>query len=528
MKKLYAGGPVLTMGELFCAEAVLTEGGRILRVGKEAALRAAAPEAEEVRLEGRTLMPAFVDSHSHFAACAHAMLQCSVAEERDFDGISARLRRYIREKGIKPGEWVAARDLDPARLQEKRLPDRRLLDEAAPENPVILQHRSGHSGVLSTLALKSAGITSETPDPEGGRIERENGRLTGRLEEAAFLRAVRALPRPSAEELVRACGEAQRLYASFGIATVQEGLLTPEMLPLYRELLDRKALRLDAAAYADPWEGREAAEAFPQCVGRYWRRFKLGGYKIFLDGSPQSRTAWMREPYPGGNYRGYPALPDAQVEEAVGIALAEGRQLLAHCNGDAAAEQFLRALEKAKAAGQDTAAIRPVMIHAQLVGKDQLARFGPLGLIPSFFAAHVYHWGGAHLEIFGPERAAGISPAASAGRLGLPYTLHQDAPVIPPDMMETVWCAVNRVTREGVCLGPEERISVKDALRAVTVHAARQCFEEGEKGSLEPGKRADLVILDRNPLKVPPMELNRIRVLETVKDGETVYRRDSQ
>ena len=157
------------------------------------------------------------------------------------------------------------------------------------------------------------------------------------------------------------------------------------------------------------------------------------------------------------------------------------------------------------------------------MGTDQLPLAKALGFTPSFFVAHVYHWGDIHLKNFGPDRASAISPAGTALALGLPFTFHQDAPVIPPDMLETVWCAVNRVTRSGAVLGPEQRIPVYEALRAVTANAAWQYFEENSKGTLAPGRRADLVILDQDPMTAPPERLREIQVLSTIKGGKTIY-----
>ena len=223
-------------------------------------------------------------------------------------------------------------------------------------------------------------------------------------------------------------------------------------------------------------------------------------------------------------------MSNEELAGYVDRALDENMQLLVHCNGDAACEQYLRVygerLRARAASGKPCRAIRPVIIHAQMLAPDQLSRAAQNGMIPSFFVAHVYHWGDVHLENLGPERAARISPAASAGAQGLRYTFHQDAPVIQPDMLETVWCAVNRVTKQGTVLGPQERVPVLDALRAVTINAAYQYFEEGSKGSLRPGKRADLVILEEDPLKALPMHLRDIRCLETVKDGKTIYLTD--
>ena len=329
------------------------------------------------------------------------------------------------------------------------------------------------------------------------------------------------------ETFLGAYRKAQDLYASHGITTVQEGLLRRELVPLYQALLADGSLKLDVVAYGDEAGTAAARQAFPDSVRRYQGHFKLGGYKMFLDGSPQGRTAWLRQPYQGETaYRGYGTLTDAQVLDMVRRAGAEGMQLLAHCNGDAACAQYLAALETAAREGVDLAAMRPVMIHAQLLGRDQLPAVKRLGVIPSFFVAHVYHWGDIHWENLGPDRADGISPAGSAAELGIPFTFHTDAPVIPPDLLETVWCAVNRVTRSGRLLGAEERVDARTALEAVTANTAFQYFEERDKGTLSPGKRADLVILDRDPLAVPPEELRVIRVLETWKDGAAIFRRE--
>lgn len=277
--------------------------------------------------------------------------------------------------------------------------------------------------------------------------------------------------------------------------------------------------------YPDAASAAAVKAAFPEHLRRYKDRFKIGGYKMFLDGSPQGRTAWMRRPYEGGgDYTGYGTLTDNQVEDVLRQAVRDGMQPLAHGNGDAACAQFLQAVQ---AVGPSASALRPVLIHAQLLGTDQLPAVKRLGVTPSFFVAHVYHWGDTHLENFGRTRASAISPARSAEKLGIRFTFHQDTPVIPPDMLETVWCAVNRRTKAGVLLGEEERVDTLTALRAVTANAAWQYGEEGEKGTLAPGKRADLTVLDRNPLQTPPEALRDIRVLETYKDGVCIYRRKS-
>ena len=529
MDILFTNGTIRTMErESPAAQALLVRDGRVAAVGSLAAVEdQAGIDVRRVDLAGRTLLPSFLDAHSHFTAVANQFLQVSLSGCASWGDIQDRIRDYIRRERVPAGQWVTAQGYDHNQLSERRHPDRACLDAAAPENPVVICHQSGHMGVFNTAALERLGVTAQTPAPAGGVIGRENGTLTGYMEENAFLEFQKRVPMMPLEAFLGAYRKAQGLYASHGITTVQEGLLRRELVPLYQALLADGSLKLDVVAYGDEAGVAAARQAFPASVRRYQGHFRLGGYKMFLDGSPQGRTAWLRQPYRGeAAYRGYGTLTDAQVLGMVRRAGTEGMQLLAHCNGDAACAQYLAALETAAREGVDLAAMRPVMIHAQLLGRDQLPAVKRLGVIPSFFVAHVYHWGDIHWENLGPDRADGISPAGSAAELGIPFTFHTDAPVIPPDLLETVWCAVNRVTRSGRLLGAEERVDVQTALEAVTANTAFQYFEERDKGTLSPGKRADLVILDRDPLAVPPEELRVIRVLETWKDGAAIFRRE--
>ena len=528
MKQFYYNGTILTMEPNLYAQAVLVEDGRILAVGDETELRPQATDAQPVNLDGACMLPAFIDPHSHFSATANSFLQVSLEETISFSQICERIRSFIQSNRIPAGSWVIASGYDHNQLQEKRHPLRAILDEAAPEHPLMLQHKSGHVGVFNTLALQLLHVDGNTPAPDGGRIEKDHGVPTGYMEENAFLFYQKQVPMPSLDDLLEGCRKAQERYASYGISTVQEGMLPTQLVPIYQKLMVDRLLDLDVVGYADYQACDTVFAAFPHAHGQYDRHFKLGGLKIFLDGSPQGRTAWMREPYLGGDgkYSGYPTMSDRQVLDAVLYAAGHRLQLLAHCNGDAAAAQYLSALQTAADSGHPLADMRPVMIHAQLLGRDQLQLVKNLGVIPSFFVAHVYHWGDIHLENFGPERANHISPANSALNQGIRFTFHQDAPVIAPDMLETVWCAANRLTKSGVLLGADERISVLEAFHAVTINAAFQYFEENEKGSIRPGKKADFVILGtHDPLALPADDIRDIPVLGTIKAGKWVYRR---
>ena len=289
-------------------------------------------------------------------------------------------------------------------------------------------------------------------------------------------------------------------------------------------------LNMDLVAYPDI-QGAANVIRPPLHSKTYTDHFRIGGAKLSLDGSPQGKTAWLTQPYhvpPEGqpsDYRGYPAIADDdEVFAFIDEAFAKGWQILAHCNGDAAADQYIAAV-RAATQKHGEADRRSVMIHAQTVREDQLDAMQELGIIPSFFGMHTYYWGDWHRDsVLGPQRAARISPAASAVRRGMIFTQHHDAPVALPNSIMVIASQVNRTTRSGQVLGAEQRVSVMDALKSITIHAAYQYFEEKTKGSLEPGKLADFVILDRNPLRVEPESIKDIRVIETIKEGRTIYR----
>ena len=517
---LYFGGPIVTLEEPRYAQALVERGGRIAYVGdREEAERLAGPGARRVDLEGRALLPAFVDPHSHLLACAYARLQVPLGECAGWGEITDRLSRHVQERGIQPGEWVKGTGYDQNALAEGAAPDRFCLDRACPHNPVVIQHASGHAGVFNTLALERLGAL----DGDCGLERDGQGELTGRGEENPFLDLLGRIPMDGLEDVLRAFQGAQEEYASHGITTAQEGLLQPVMAPVYQEILRRGLLYLDVNAYVPPADYDRLRGQFAQGVSASPGTFQVAGMKIFLDGSPQGGTAWVREPYAGGGC-GTSTMTDGQVLSAFRQALDRDAQLLAHCNGDRAAEQYLTLLAQAeREAGKKLC--RPVMIHAQLLGLDQLERVKALGVIPSFFVAHVYHWGEIHVKNFGLDRAGRISPAGSALARGIPFTFHQDSPVIPPDMLETIWCACVRRTKTGRVLGAEERIPVEAALRAVTQTAALQYGLEWELGTLRPGKRADFVLLSGDPLRTPPEELKKLQVERTIRCGRTIWSR---
>lgn len=526
-EKLYFNGDILTLEDELYTEAVLVKGDKIYKVGKkEDLLKEADENVELIDLQGKTLMPAFIDPHSHFSGYASSFTQVDLTELISFAEIADAIEKFIKKNNIPEGKWIQADGYDQNYLDEKIHPTKELLDKAAPKNPLIVKHKSGHMGVLNSLGIEALGITMDTPNPEGGIIEKKNGEVTGYLEENAFVNYIQKIPMVSNEEFMASLMKAQNAYASYGITTAQEGMIVPLLADIYQYLIHSKMLKIDLIGYLDINNAEELKEKFASCLQKYDNHVKMGGYKTFLDGSPQGRTAWMRTPYVDDkNYYGYGVQKDEEIEGKLEKALKENMQILVHCNGDAASQQYIDQYKIAKERTGSNNDIRPVIVHAQLLAEDQLDDVKALNMIPSFFVAHVYHWGDIHIKNFGLERASKISLLKSAENKGIKYTLHQDTPVIEPNMIETIWCAVNRLSKSGVLIGPEERISPLEAIKAVTKNAAYQYFEEDIKGTIKEGKVADLVILDKNILKVDPMEIKNIQVLETIKEGETIFKK---
>lgn len=530
MSELYFNGTILTMDdESPQVEAILVKDGRILKRGTREEVSACGDKDTVcVDLKGKTMMPGFIDGHSHFSGLANSLSQCDLSQAQDFADIIRLMKEFIRKNDIPEGQWVVGTNYDHNFLAEKRHPNKQVLNKISDKHPIVLIHASSHMGVVNSEALRVKGLGNDTKDPAGGHYGRtaDGKELDGYMEENAFVNFRNQMPVPELKDMMGLFKKAQEIYAGYGITTVQEGMVTAPLFGILQYAEKNRVLYLDLVGYLDLENCADLPMQHEEYVKQYQNHFRIGGYKIFLDGSPQGRTAWMKAPYEHAEdgYCGYPIKQDGQLYQQILTALGNHQQLLAHCNGDAAAEQYITQFEKALREHPEYEANRPVMIHAQFVQKEQLAQMREISMMPSFFVAHTYYWGDIHIQNMGMERAKDISPAKTALSLGLPFTFHQDSPVLMPDVFQTIWCAARRVTKAGVELSKDERISVYDGLKAMTVYAAYQYGEEDEKGTIEEGKMADLILLDRNPLEVPVDEVKEVRVMETIKDGDVVYK----
>lgn len=543
METLYFNGDVITMeGENDVAEAVLVADGKIKAVGTYDEVAAQSGANCQLRdLQGKTLMPSFIDGHGHISmAGSQYLTRVNLEDAKNFHDIVEQLKQFIREKQIPEGQLVVGCLYDHNYLAEGTHPDKKVLDQASTVHPIVINHASGHMGSVNSLMLQLAEVDETTPEIPGGLIARYPGTKepTGYLEETALMGVISkgmksgniSVETNSEEDLLV---KIQDLYASCGVTTAQDGGTSGAGLCMMRDAGKHGRLKIDIVTYPSPLsqmcpEGVDNVMAEnSDIVGTYVDHVKIGGYKILLDGSPQGKTAWMSEPYENsGTYCGYPWLTNEQVHEFVKKAIADNQQLLAHCNGDAASQQFLDVYEAELQASQNPNKdnLRPVMIHCQTVRDDQLDRMAAISMIPSIFVGHTWYWGDVHLKNFGDRRGRRVSPVKSAKDRGLVYNFHTDTPITRPVLLHSAWAAANRITRSEKEIGPEQCVSVYDALKGITINAAYAYFEEDSKGSIKKGKRADLVILSDNPLQVDKMAVRDIQVLETIKDGETIYR----
>ena len=398
-------------------------------------------------------------------------------------------------------------------------------------------------GIKSTTANMSpppagsvnsiAAMTEATPDPKGGVIARTSGtrKPNGIVEEQAWMPVFYRIYGKLSRKMYPYLEAALDIYSKAGYTTVQDGAAgDPRVAEALKAIYSERGHGPDVINFTVLQSLPEQNEAPLIKVNKtYDRAYRNGGVKLILDGGSPGRTAYLREPCyvqrPGeSQYRGYPHTADQQkINDTVAGFYARNVPVNIHALGDAALDMGLEAVEKAEALhGRDNR--RTNLIHLQVVGEDQIKRMATLDVTATFQATHNYYFGDLHIaDTFGPERAARLNPLNSMLKAGVTSTIHHDAPVHPVDQLLIIWAAVNRVTLSGVTIGPKERVSVMDALKASTINAAYQYFEEDTKGSIEVGKLADFVILDADPTAVDPMEIKDIKVLKTIKTGRTIY-----
>jgi hypothetical protein len=541
---VYAGGPIITMDDKRpTAEAVAIKDGRIVAVGARAAVERThlGPKTRLIDLKGRTMVPGFIDAHGHMwgtgvQAMAANLLPPPDGPVRSIADLQEQLRRWMATSNIaRDFGVVIGFGYDDSQLAEQRHPTAEDLDAVSTDLPLIVIHQSGHLHALNSKALQMAEITAATEDPQGGVIRRKPGfrEPSGVMEGTVLIREfLRIMPKLSPAQHLALLEAGQDLYAKYGHTTAQEGRALPGNVDLYIAAARAGRLKLDAVVYPEVLLIGDDLMKGPYGGRAYRNGLRIGGVKLTLDASPQGRTAWLTQPYlqpPPGQpayFAGYPAMSDEQAVEAVSRAYRNGWQILIHTNGDAAIDQMIKAVTTASSRypGKDR---RTVMIHGQTLREDQVPKIKALGIFPALFPMHTFYWGDWYTDtVLGPERATNISPTGWIIKNDMIFSSHHDAPVAFPDTMRVLSATVNRTTRSNQVLGPEHRVEPIVALKAMTLWAAYQHFEEKTKGSIEVGKLADFAVLSDNPLTIDRMKIADIKVVETIKKGRSIYRSD--
>ncbi|HFB65298.1 MAG TPA: amidohydrolase [Aeromonadales bacterium] len=541
---IYLGGTIITLEDSSpSAEAVAVKDGRIIAVGNRSdILNFKGDKTHLINLQGKTLLPGFIDAHGHFSLVGVLAQSANLAAPPE--GVSQNINdiiRLMKEHAASPQAketgWIIGMNYDDSQLASRQHPTARDLDKISSDLPVLIIHQSAHLGVVNSKGLELLGINEHSENPPGGVIRRIAGsqQPNGVLEESILFKVALEVIKPkSVASLFNLIKQAQLQYVKAGFTTVQEGRASANNIKGLVAASAANLLDIDVVAYPGP-DFFKSDDAFLKMMKtqphNYIHHYRIGGMKLSLDGSPQGKTAWLTQPYfkpPAGkprNYAGYAAMNPQKLSHYMQMAFANKWQLLAHSNGDAATDEYIKVLTATEKQFPDTD-IRPVLIHAQIIREDQLDQLKKLKVIPSFMTVHTFYWGDWHRDsVLGQARAERVSPTQSALKRKLRYTAHNDAPVTLPNSIMILSSQVNRITRSGQIIGKDQRVTVMQALKSITINAARQYFEEKAKGSIEVGKLADFVILDKNPLTIPSMDLNSIKIIETIKEGQNIYRK---
>ena len=530
------GGNIITVDpQKPAARAVAIKGSRFLKVGGDEEVKAlAGRKTRRIALRGRTVTPGFIDSHQHLSQYGTNLLQIDCSPNR-CKTIADIQKAVLKEDGRKPpGEWVRGVGYDDTKTQPGQILSRWDLDEVAPDHSVFLQQINGHRGVVNSKALEIGGVREDFPDPKGGAYGRDpgSGRLNGALYEQAEFAFVfegitgqpPIIPPFSLKDRIKGMRLAGNRYLASGITSVHDALVSAQTLETYQEALKKGGLGLRvymliSIEYLPHLRALNLKTGF----GNEWLR--IGGVKILADGAIAGRTAYLSEPYIGTEDRGILALESEQVlHELIGQGHDAGFQVCVHANGDRVIEMALDGFEKAleELPRKDH---RHRLEHCTVVNPEILKRIKKLGMLVTPFGSYIYHHGEKMIPHYGARRVEMMFAHRSFLDYGIPVSGASDNPCGPYEPLLAIQSCVTRKSSAGESLGSRQRITVAEAISLYTMASAYASFEENIKGSIVPGKLADLVVLGEDPRKVDPGEIKDIPVEMTIVGGEIKYER---
>jgi len=524
------GGTIRAMVGAPAASAIAVKGGKVVAVGAESDLSGLRTnDTTIVDLAGRTVFPGFIDPHNHTLLASLVFELLDDVGYARFPTRDQLLGHLKQEAGDTPkGQWIVGSNFDNL-LQGGDL-TRAELDAISTDHPIFVWYTNGHDACVNSAALTAAGIAEDVGDlPGGGHFGRgPDGKLNGLVyEESAMLKfAVHFLGKITPEVAAKATTDYARHVASVGNTLLHEpGTLRSDWIEPFTKLAGTLACRTSASVMYGDTKGLEPyiARGLGKGAPVDGSLFSLYGVKIVGDGSNQTETGAQTKPYLNSTSKGAPNFDAAQLKAMVAEVKALGLPVQIHCNGDETIDIALDAIEAAYAGATGYGVNR--IEHATMARPDQVLRMKALGVQPSFLMNHVRLYGAAYRDqIFGPERAAFMDPAGACVKAGLPFTLHTDGPCSPPGPLALIATAVTRrCIIDKSIVGPDQAVSLDDAIRAVTLDAARQLGQGDRLGSLETGKEADFTILETDPYTVSPDAIADIKVSETWVAGERKF-----
>jgi predicted amidohydrolase YtcJ len=508
------------------AEAFAVKNGRFVAVGSDSDVgNLKAPGTEVIDAAGMTVTPGFIDAHSHPSWGGISELLDVNCDLRSVAAIKDAIAKRASE--TPPGEWVKGFKYDDTKLRERRPVNRRDLDEAAPKNPVVVRHRGGHTAVYNSMAFEKAGITASTPDPFGGTFYRENGELTGLAAEHANDAFEGIIPQGSTRAQRQAAVKliSERMTAS-GLTSVHETGGDTDNLVAYEDAYRAGEMRF--RMYFFPSGGTDIYRGLKMAgirtgFGDEW--LQIGAVKFVADGSASERTMRMSTPFQGrpDDY-GILTMTAEEIDAGVEDAYRHGFQVGIHANGDVTIAMVLDAYEKhAKIAPRPDP--RPRIEHCSLVNPVLLRRIKAIGAIPLPFYTYA-HYHGEKWENYGAEKMEWMFAHRSFLDYAIPVAAASDYTPGPYEPMMALQSMITRKDFEGRVWGPSQRITLDQALKVCTINSAYASFEEKIKGSIEAGKLADFVILEKDPRGVDPDHIKEIAIVRTIVGGRTMFRRD--
>ncbi|MBI1260471.1 MAG: amidohydrolase family protein [Rhizobiales bacterium] len=514
------------------ADALAFRDGRIIAVGTLEEVQAVAGEkADIIDAKGRTILPGFIEPHMHFfpIAIMNRLADVGAFECENADAVINRIGDLAGK--AKPDEWIVARQFDPSLQEGADIITRHTLDQVAPANPVFIFNASLHIAYCNSKALEIAGINAKTPNPPGAAYGRDaDGTPNGVLQGQATMFTVLGhnLTALALEDVPAACRDVCARANSVGVTTFCDmasgGFQGKGEIDVFHAFAasGHMTTRL---RYSLIQAGERNWDASDIAFGQGDEMARATGWKIVSDGSNQGRTGLQRAPYMGREDHGIAYVEKDALRDMVVKRALQGWQVVVHANGDQAIDNALDAFEAAYAAGASRD-LRFRIEHCSILHDEQIQRIAELGVSPSFLIGHVHYWGKAFRDdIFGPEKSLLLGRAASCGQSGIRWTVHSDEPVSEMGPLRLIDNAVNRTLwkEPGSVLNPAERVSMQDAIIALTRDAAWQCHSDHEVGTLEAGKFADFVVLDKDPLSIDPKDIRSLQILETWVGGRKVY-----